>query len=347
MSRVLSAGGQKVGIADYMAVYPFVFQKNKLLIHPQDARVVVNILSAQATGRSEWSSRLAEVRRESTFAIEDDDGHNLVVMKGFEMKRASMAMSLDVGIARFVLGGTVNRETGMEFDAPRSHFGGFARSRGKRQLWGGMISGEEGDKQTELLRASLSAPKYETSDGICFVEEYAALGPANSHGGGEKESASLFQWIVSRGRPMSAQEGEQLQPTAASEGFARLAVRDEISGRSNEFGGGDEASAVKQLSLARGAVFVVNGYWLLTQTPWRELLRTVRTVADQDVNDDVSTSALLDRFAAASDWDQTALQTSQEVRFTARGIDTDEYEGILLWGLGDPDSGERSDFMHG
>ena len=346
MSRVLLAGEQKIAIADYMAVYPFGFEESRLRLRPQDARVVVNMVSAQARDRSEWSSRLSEARDANAFAIEDDRGRQVLIMNDFEMKCVSMAASLDVSIVRLVLGGTVSRGAMMEFNPDKATFRKFAYQKVNRQLWGGEISGG-GD---ELLRASLSAPTYVTSEGGCYVREYAALGPANSHGGGEKETASVFQWLVSQGRPMSAPtEGAVPEPTTSEDPIDALVVLDRISGRSNEFGGRDDERIAthEQLEGAQGAVFVVNGYWLLEDTPWRSLMRTVKTVATRGVDGDRSANALLDCFSAASAFDQTALQTKEEAGDTPRGIDTPEYEGILLWGLGDPSGGELSDFMHG
>ena len=143
-------------------------------------------------------------------------------------------------------------------------------------------------------------------------------------------------------------EPNKAEAKAASDPFVGFAVKDLISKRSNHFGGG---AIAHQLSAgpAKGAVFVVNGDWLLRHTPWRELLRTVRIAAEAGERDDerASVSQLLDSFPAASDFDQTALQTSQEVDLEARVIRTPEYEGVLLWNLRDPQSGESSEFMHG
>ena len=352
MARVLSAGVQKVGIADYMAVFPFAFNSQGCLtLRPKGTRVVVNMVSAQAAGSGEWHSRLADARGASDLQIQDDEERVILSMNDFRFMRVSMMASLDMTIARLVLGGAGSGDTWMYFDPLEFSFDEFPKSEDGRGVWGAEIL--SGGK--ELLRASLSVPTYAPSSksfrdpsSVFYVNEYAALGPANSHGASDKGEKSVFQWLIGQGLPMQLRTGttREFVPKTATDPFAGFTVKDLISGRFNQFGG---ESAKAQLKSTKGAVFVVNGDWLLNHTPWRELLGTVRIVAEAGIRDDprASVGQLLDSFPAASDFDQTVSQTTREVHLENYGVETPEYEGILLWDLDNTGTGESGDFMHG
>ncbi len=316
MTYELQVGSRNIPISGYLAVQPFGFDAEAQYISRADrVCVIVNVCQTQSA-TSDFRVETADLPEWGDFDINARNATTVLAMKDYALRLAATPHSIDMGRAIWVLTPRPdNPERTIKFTPPSVRQTRW-NARGMSQyFWGGGV--KEGN--TELLRASLSVPTYERWGDEWFLSGYLAAGPANAG----TNNNTLFEWF-------GAQNDGAL--------LSRLNISDERRARENEIFGTDEDHQVD--ADTRGAVFVLNGR--LLEAPWPELEQIVRKIAEHDHTNTVDAGyTTIVRGMPITAVDQSLLAcNAQENRSSASlGIESADFEGIVVWGLKQRSSG--------
>ena len=315
-------------ISSYLLIYPFTFNRvtGDLDSQPTEAWALFGLAATGRPGRhtdpqyrpqtTDFRLDSPETRNKSCdFKVLNDDAA-IANLKAFDVYAVSTPSSLDMSRAVIVAHASNNPNTGITTTPLRCVYDEFGADRGIGRYWGAELSTSNGI----ILRASLSVPTYQWNTG--FLKEYVALGPANSRG----SDGSIFNWLVNQDRWL---------PT--------LTIGDVVSQVKNKLFGGDDSGRA-QVKQASGAVFMMNGP--LVHVRWRTLVRFIRNVAGPARQDAVD---LINLFPETM-LDQSVYETHMPDVVHGRrelGVSTQDFEGIMIWGLTRRDGEEAPLPLHG
>lgn len=297
-------------ISNYLLIHPFTFDNNsgELRSLPREARALFGLATIQRPGGGadqQDQPHTADLPRGCDLRIDNRD-NEIANLRAFDVRAVSTPSSLDMSRAVIVAHARNDPRTRITATPMSCDYRAFGADVGAVRYWGAELSTADGI----MLRASLSAPTYRWDTGC--LEEYLALGPANSRG----SHGSVFDWLVRHGA----------RPPAA---LPALTIYDVVSGIENQLFGDDENGRA-QVQQARGAVFMMNGP--LVDLKWRKLARFIRGVAGNppDAVD------LINSFPE-TELDQTVRETHRQalgqLGHGGLGVNTPDFEGIMIWGL--------------
>lgn len=325
-------------ISSYLLIHPFTFDDNNgdLQSLPREARALFGLATVQRPGGyadppdPQDQPQTAELPRGCDFRVLNGD-HEVANLRAFDVHAVSTPSSLDMSRVVIVAHARNAPNTNITATPMPCEYDEFGEDVGSTRYWGTeLYTSSDGI----MLRASLSVPTYRWDTGC--LEEYVALGPANSNG----SNGSIFDWLVRHGaRPATAQGGSQTQDRA----LPTLTIRDVVCGVENKLFGGDPSGRA-QVRRASGVVFMMNGP--LVDVRWRTLARFIRKVAvggtgrQADGRTGLQNAVDLINSSPETELDQSVRETHLPVLGAGArlgrgglGVSTPGFEGIMIWGL--------------
>ena len=321
MAHSLRFNDVSCAIADYLVVYPFTLNGSGcLLVQPHRATAVFSLISAQVPANVVRVQETKALPTTGDFAVWDDEQRTEILkFSKFDVKLASTPASLDRSVATWLLRGALDIGVSLDFQPLKSRFANFA----KRRFWGATLEADG----NELLHASLSMPVYSMEHR--HIVEYCALGPAGS------ADDSVFAWVARNGAAPVAIGAGGVKAQAGANPLGKLTVKDLGNQQTTSFFGGDDGGLMQIAGSgerpARGAVFVMNGSVLRAQ--WPAVVAVIRDMAS--ANNEGQWGGVMERLPMAELYQSVSGTAAADKRTTADfSIETPDYEGIALWGLG-------------
>lgn len=314
-------------ISNYLLIHPFTFDNNNGYLRslPHEARALFGLAAIQRPGgAADRQDQPLAVDQPLTVDLPRDSdlevlngSDRIANLEAFDVHAVSTPSSLDMSRA-VIVAHARNPNTRITATPMGCRYDDFGRDLGGTRYWGAELSTAD---DGIMLRASLSVPTYRWDTGC--LEEYLALGPANSEGPISRSRGSVFDWLVRHGARPPAR-----LPT--------LTIHDIVSGVENRLFG-DDQNGRAQVQQACGAVFMMNGP--LVDVKWRKLARFIRGVADTNNPQYEDAVNLINSFPE-TELDQSVRETHLRVLGPGArlgrgglGVSTPDFEGIMIWGL--------------
>lgn len=321
-------------ISSYLLIHPFTFDNNNGALQslPREAWALFGLATIQRPGANadrQDQPQTADLPRDCDFKVVNGD-REIANLRAFDVHAVSTPSSLDMSRAVIVAHARNDPNTKITATPMPCEYEEFGEDVGSTRYWGAELSTSDGI----MLRASLSVPTYRWDTGC--LEEYIALGPANSNG----SDGSVFDWLVDHGsRSATAEDGSPTQDRS----LPTLAIHDVVCGVDNKLFG-DDPSGRAQVRRARGAVFMMNGP--LVDVRWRTLARFIRKVVvggtgpQADGRTGLQNAVDLISSFPETELDQSVRETHLPVLGSGArlgrgglGVSTPDFEGIMVWGL--------------
>ena len=331
-----AANEEPWAISSYLLIHPFKFDNNNGALQslPDKAWAVFGLATIQRPGANadrQDQPQTADLPRGCDFKVVNGD-REIANLRAFDVHAVSTPSSLDMSRAVIVAHARNDPNTKITATPMPCEYEEFGEDVGSTRYWGAKLSTSDGI----MLRASLSVPTYRWDAG--WMEEYIALGPANSNG----SDGSVFDWLVDHGsRSATAKDGSQQDRSLPF--LPTLAIHDVVCGVDNKLFG-DDLSGRMQVRRARGAVFMMNGP--LVDVRWRTLARFIHKVVNgatgsqadgrprlQNAVDLISSFPDTELDQSVRETHLPVLGSGARLGHGGLGVSTPDFEGIMIWGL--------------